>query len=108
MSESWSWTSSQHAKRERSRGICFVAPCVARTLLDDHVILDEVSRRAVIKLQPDLSRQHNRIIESVSSVHPRSVGLESLGNAGYFCNDAQAMPRRSQNQLVPLRCLEEK
>ena len=56
-------------KQHRDGLGAFVSPCVARTVLYDHVTALQMNGLGVIKLKPDLTVENYRVVDRVGFVH---------------------------------------
>src|ERR1700745_3677645 len=58
-------------KEHRDGLVAFVSPCVARTVLHDHVAAVQMQSLAFVELQPHLTVVDNCIVDGVRFVHSR-------------------------------------
>ena len=65
--------------------LAFVAPAMARRLLDDNVARKKMHRLAIIEFQPQLDVEQDRVVHGLCCVHLRAVALEGIRESRQAC-----------------------
>src|SRR5437899_2193719 len=73
---------SDQDKRDLDGLVAFVPPCVPRAVLNDDVVRLEMNFLSAVHFKPHLAFENDTVIDGLSRVHSRTVGLHCRSQVG--------------------------